>query len=149
MAHGETTQSLLEPVCDVINIYEGPETFLMTFGQVRHEAGLLYAATFCQSEVCNGGFTQLFSNSTGVLAPEAVEGFIAIGQVRVANTVSQAISALNTADIRERKARQAALGLLPPDSFRELEDKFYDLIGTENGGFEIATENYAVSAPKS
>jgi uncharacterized protein DUF4375 len=69
---------------NVINIYDGPDIFLKTFAQVRREVGLLYATAFCQVEVCNGGLSQFFGNSTGVLAPEAVEGFIAIGQPQTA-----------------------------------------------------------------
>lgn len=145
MEQGQAYQSILGTVCDVINIYEGPEIFVTTFNQVRREAGLLYAATFCQSEVCNGGFRQFFFNSTGVLAPEAVAGFKAIGQVEVANVVAQAMALLNSPSIRERKARQAALDLLPSRSFASLEEQFYALIGAENGGFDIAADNYARS----
>jgi hypothetical protein len=39
----------------------------------------LYAAHWRQSEVINGGFYQFFHNSTGILAPESLEGFRAIG----------------------------------------------------------------------
>ena len=70
----------LYPIWDAINIYDGPEVFLTTLNHVSREAGLLFAAYFCQTEVCNGGFHQFFFNSTGVLAPEAVDGFTAIGQ---------------------------------------------------------------------
>jgi hypothetical protein len=78
---GQLYWSLIEPVWDEIEIYSGPEEFSRTFAGVPRSAGLLFAAHFCQSEVCNGGFNQFFSNSTGVLAPEAIEGFKAIGQV--------------------------------------------------------------------
>jgi Domain of unknown function (DUF4375) len=84
----------LDSIWDVINIYDGPEAFLATFNQVSREAGLLFAANFCQSEVCNGGFRQFFFNSTGVLAPEAVDGFAAIGQVQVGNLLEQAMALL-------------------------------------------------------
>ena len=71
---GELYWSLVEPISDKIEIYEGPEEFACAFAGVPRPAGLLFAAHFCQSEVCNGGFDQFFSNSTGVLAPEAIEG---------------------------------------------------------------------------
>lgn len=109
--------SLVEPIWDVIDIYEGPEVFLATFGQVQRERGLLYAAHFCQSEVCNGGFRQFFSNSTGVLAPEALEGFKAIGQAQVASLVGEAMQTFGSPYVRERKARQAILERLPSNSF--------------------------------
>lgn len=149
----------LEPVCDVIDIYEGPEVFLSTFSTVRPELGLLYAAHFCQYEICNGGFTQLFFNSTGVLAPEAVKGFVAIGQPRTAAIVQKAMSMLALTYPRERRNRQAALhdlasttditarvrgaeGYRRVEAFGPLEDEFYSLLESESGGFEVAANWY-------
>jgi len=39
----------------------------------------LYCGHRCQSEVTNGGLYQFFSNTTGLLAPEALFGFREIG----------------------------------------------------------------------
>jgi HEAT repeat protein len=128
---------------DVINIYDGPEIFLQTFGEVRREIGLMFATGFCQDEVCNGGFSQFFWNSTGVLAPEAVEGFIAIGQPDIADLVAQAMARLGLPYQRDRWAREDALKLLPKDAFDDLEKRFYALIHTEGGGFSPASERYA------
>jgi hypothetical protein len=133
----------LYSIWDVINIYDGPGVFLTTLNQVSRETGLLFAAHSCQSEVCNGGFRQFFCNSTGVLAPEAVDGFTAIGQVQLGNLLRQAMALLGSPYIREREARQAALDLLPPGRFEELDDKFFALLGSEAGGFEVATDKYA------
>lgn len=79
MEAGEEYWAVLDQYWDVIDI-DSPEVFESTFNRVPRSVGLLYAAHFCQSEVCNGGFTQFFWNSTGVLGPEAVEGFRAIGR---------------------------------------------------------------------
>lgn len=75
--------TLVEPVLLPLDQswYEGPEEFVRQFRRVRPEVGHLYAAHWCQSEVRNGGFHQFFSNTTGLLAPEALEGFRAIGAV--------------------------------------------------------------------
>ena len=132
--------SLVDPIWEVVKIYDGPEAFLATFGKVQRECGLLYAAHFCQSEVCNGGFDQFFFNSTGVLAPEALEGFAVIGQPQIQSLLSQAMSILGSPYVREREARQYALERLPADSFEELNQKFFALIETEAGGFEVAAD---------
>jgi hypothetical protein len=146
MALGESKWALIGPICDTIDIYEGPEVFLATFGQVRREAGLLYAAEFCRQEV-DSGFKQFFFNSTGVLAPEAGECFVAIGQLQVANIIDRAIEVLGSSSLHERWARQAALNLLPPDSFKELSKALYALIDTEAGGFEVASDEFASRIP--
>src|ERR1700679_2026989 len=91
MEPGEAYWKAIDRIWDDVDI-DSVESFQRTFQNVPREFGLLYAAHFCQSEVCNGGFTQFFWNGTGVLAPEAVEGFVAIGQVNVADVVKGAMS---------------------------------------------------------
>ncbi len=72
--------SLVEPVWLRLNkTWDDPEEFVRRLRSVGLEIGHLYAAHWCQSEVCNGGLHQFFSNSTGLLAPEALEAFRAIG----------------------------------------------------------------------
>jgi hypothetical protein len=92
--------------------------FAQTFGEVPRSVGLLYAAHFCQSEVCNGDFTQFFWNSAGVLAPEAVDGFIVIGQPHVADVLQRAMNMLGSPFRRDRAARWSAL-----DALRDEHDK--------------------------
>jgi len=117
MDAGEKYWSVLDPIWDNINI-DSAESFSSTFETVPRDVAVLYAAHFCQSEVCNGGFTQFFSNSTGVLAPEAVEGFRAIGQQKVGDVVQRAISLLGPPYMRDRVARWAVL-----DNLRASEDR--------------------------
>ena len=145
MAHADYSR-LIDSVGDAINIYDGPEVFLATFSQVPHEAGLLYSASFCQSEVCNGGFHQFFWNSTGVLAPEAVEGFCAIGQLEIAALIREAMAILCSPYLRERTSRQAALELLADSRFDAIDKRFYALIDEEAGGFLDAANRYASQA---
>jgi hypothetical protein len=153
---------LIESLCDKIDIYHGPDSFLASFQKVRPEIGFLYSAHFCRSEICNGGFTQFFSNSTGVLAPEAVSGFALIGQPKIAKIVQRAMDLLCLPYLRNREDRQKALtkmisiagnrgsendalaGYRNVIAFEPLEDEFYSLIDVEDGGFETAAGNYAM-----
>ena len=141
-----TATRLIESVWDKIERSKSPEVFLQTFAAVPREGGLLYAVWLCDDEVCNGGFQQFFDNSAGVLAPEAIEGFMAIGQPRLAELVTAAVETLSCPDVRDFRARWAALERLPEDAFRELEEKFYDLRDVDGGGFEHAIEQYAKAA---
>jgi hypothetical protein len=160
MDRGEKYWAVIDPYWHAINI-DSPEVFESTFNQVPRSVGLLYAAHFCQSEVCNGGFTQFFWNSTGVLGPEAVEGFKAIGQQKVADVVRRAMHLLSDPYARSRTDPWRALERLaegtrdrspcPADHsiykrvkcFGPMEDEFYGLIDSEAGGFEAAAERYA------
>ena len=133
----------IEPIWDRVNIYDGPEQFLSTFRSIRPELGFLYAAHFCQSEVRNGGFRQFFSNSTGVLAPEAIEGLRAIGLSALAEVVAEAVAIFDLPYPRDRETRDGVLSKLPKDTFESLDTRFFQLVGAEHGGFERAATGYA------
>lgn len=135
--------STVEPFWEAINIGEGPEVFRKTFETVPRVSGLLFAAHFCQSEVCNGGFRQFFSNSTGVLAPEAAEGFREIGQPKIATLIQSAMGLVGSPYLRDREERQARLKQISKDSLDLLDEEFFDLIESENGGFQEAADSYA------
>ncbi len=141
--------SIVEPVWDAINISDGPEVFAQTFGSAPRTSGLLFAAHFCQSEICNGGFGQFFGNSTGVLAPEAVEGFREIGQVEVAALIEKAISLFGIVYPRDRKERETRLTQVSRSSLGSLDEMFYSLIDSEAGGFIAAADRYAATVKQS
>lgn len=143
MESGDKSWSVIEPVCDVIDIYNGPTAFIESIKEIPVDAALLYACHFCQSEVCNGGLHQFFSNSTGVLAPEALQGFRAIGQCQVADVLEQAMKEFGSLYLRERNDRQKVLQSVSKDHFDELNRRFFNLIHKEAGGFDVAADNYA------
>jgi Domain of unknown function (DUF4375) len=97
---------------------------------------LLFAAHFCQSEIVNGGFSQFFFNSTGVLAPEAIEGFKAIGQVSVAESVQEACALFGDPYPRDRPLRHSKLKTIESQLLKSLDQRFWEKIVTANGGFE-------------
>jgi hypothetical protein len=104
---------LIEPIWNSISIYDGPHAFLKQFGTVRPEVGHLFAAHWCQSEVCNGGFHQFFYNDTGVLAPEALAGFRAIGLHDWAEILNEAMRFFGKRYPRDRRKRQKQLDRVP------------------------------------
>jgi hypothetical protein len=154
---GEAYWQAILPIWEAISIYDGPDVFLGQFRSVRPELGHLFAAHWCQSEVCNGGFHQFFHNSTGVLAPEAAEGFRAIGMPQAAALVQEAMSFFGSEYPRDQEMRIAALdayaeqhpgadGEYPPawDLFHELDGRFFDELdhsGTRR--FDRAADEYA------
>lgn len=138
---------LVEPIWDSVSIYEGGDTFLRQYGAAPEASRVLYAAHWTQSEVLNGGFGQYFSNSTGVLAPEAVDAFTALGMPRTAAAVAQAMSFFGAPYPRDRERREAALDAADEDvdPFEDADGVFFDSIEEENGGFEMAADAYAAA----
>jgi hypothetical protein len=139
--------TLVEPVWLSLNRAwdEGPEEFVRRFRRVRPEIGHLYAAHWCQSEVCNGGFHQFFSNTTGLLAPEALEGFRAIGMTDWAGLLAEAMEYFGTPYPRNREDRKQSLPKPQRqpreewDPFDKLDERFYK----STSRWEDAADAYA------
>jgi len=125
---GAEAWQLIEPHWEAVSIYDGPIAFLDGFECLSAAARHLFAVWWCDSEVCNGGFHQFFSNSTGVLAPEALEGFQAIGLHETAKVVEIALAKFGDPFPRDRHKRQSALHSIElPGEKRKEWDPFYDL----------------------
>jgi hypothetical protein len=140
---------LVETVWGEISIYDGPENFLSQFAASPRVARTLFAAHWCQSEVNNGGFGQFFGNSTGVLAPEAVVAYEAIGMPTVAGIVRDAMKWFGSPYPRERGVRvelldrHAKANRDADDPFLALDNAFCDTIEKEAGGFEAAANDFS------
>jgi hypothetical protein len=157
----------IEPIWDLVNFYDGEETYLASISTLDRPLVLLYAAHFAYSEICNGGFQQFYWNSTGAIGPETVEGYRLIGMPELAALMERASALLEYPYPRDSSLRQHVLfrvsgsGELDSkstDSLKrlyEVSDKddapidwnalnkdFYRLAETENGGFEAAANRY-------
>ena len=135
---GDLYRKAMEPLRGKVSIYDGGQAFLSQFIEVKREQGLLFAAFWCMSEVCNGGFHQFFSNPTGVLAPEAIRGFEFIGMSEAARIVAKAVERLGAPYPRDQQKRNEALAALGrgTDSeeeegpFPDLDQEFYKWSGS-------------------
>ena len=133
---GELCWQIVSPHWTSVDIYGSANAFLRTFAQVPEPAGHLLAVRWCESEVCNGGFHQFFTNPTGVLAPEATRGFRAINLPAIAEIVEKAMALFGTPYPRERQERRQFLSKFldrtkTDDPFAALDEAFYDSIGDD------------------
>ncbi|HZS02173.1 MAG TPA: DUF4375 domain-containing protein [Chloroflexota bacterium] len=153
---GETYWQAIEPIWETISIYDGPEVFLQQLQSVDRELGLLFAMHWCTSEVRNGGFHQFFHNPTGVLAPEALDGFKTVGLPKFAALLEQAMSFFGPSYPRDRAERMALLDSYAEkdptpnephlegwNPFRGLDDQFFQALHSDNGGFERRADDFA------
>jgi hypothetical protein len=160
---------VLEPQFKAINIYKNAETLAASIADIPRYIVLLYAAHMCQSEVHNGGFLQLFWNSTGIIVPDAIEAYKTIGMPILASLLEQAVQPLGLPYPLDRDDRWDALlrasGLDEAEleaifkttdnfyigfvkatknlPFDDLDREFWDAVKTESGGFETAATRYA------
>ncbi len=151
---GVSYWSLIEPVWLPLNRSwdQGASEFVRQFEATPLKVGHLYAAHWCQSEVCNGGLHQFFYNMTGLLAPEARRGFEAIGLDVWSVILAEAMNFFGSSYPRERFDR---LKLLPVangrarqewDPFTALDEQFYDWLHAEHDRWEHEADRYAESA---
>jgi hypothetical protein len=146
---GEEYWSFIEPIWEAVSIYDGPGVFLDQICNVMTDQGHIFSVHWCQSEVCNGGLHQFFWNPTGVLAPEAVAGFRAIGLNDCADILEEAMSFFGKDYPREQEKRAEILGRIEGyapeewDPFNHLNGKFYEGLDYENRRFEKAADEYA------
>lgn len=126
---------------EAVDIYRDRETLrsvldLATPGQIG-----AFAAQWCESEVCNGGFHQFFHNSTGILAPEALAGFRQLGANGLATPLFDAMALFPGGPPDDCGARQEALDLIPYESFRPLDDAFYAALARD-GALDTLVARY-------
>lgn len=144
--------ALIEPVWQAVDIYHGPELFVRSFEPIPKVAGHLFAAHWCQSEVCNGGLHQFFSNPTGVLAPEALHGFQAIGILEWAAILEEAMRFFGAPYPRDREERHSRLAARPGerreewDPFYHLDERFYRWLRSGADRWPRAADEYATRA---
>jgi hypothetical protein len=160
---------VIEPLFNLIETGNDSAAFAASIASLPRSSVLLFSAHMALAEVHNGGLLQLFWNETGVLVPEAIEGFTTIGMPTMARILSEAALPLGTPYPRDRDPRwdalleasakspselemifkkvenfylgfQEATSTLP---FNKLNEEFWEYAKTENGGFQNAATRYA------
>jgi hypothetical protein len=135
---------------------DDPSAYLECYRSMPAVARDLITTHWVFSEVCNGGFHQLFTNPTGVLVPEAVDGFRSMGLFEMAAITSEALGFFGGTYPREQSQRIEALERYAerrpdPDDwnpFTQLDERFYEAsqAGGGNDAYTCAADNYAGEA---
>ena len=145
---GERYWQLIDPYWLTLNASwdRGATAFLSALGAVPPKAQHLYACHWCQSEVVNGGLYQFFYNTTGILAPESVAGFQAVGANELAAIVADSMSYFGPGYPRDRHIRLSALPKSQGDTFAASDAKFYHWMQARHHRWELLADSYATGA---
>jgi hypothetical protein len=143
-------RDVIRPIWDSVRIYDGADVFLRGFSGLSFIQRVLFATHWAQSEVMNGGLGQFFSNSTGVLAPEAVEGFVALRMPLCASAVSDAMLFFGAPYPRDRHMRRVLMEKFERDNpqlvlFNAQEDAIAVALEDEGGGYWSVADRFAGS----
>ena len=139
--------------------WDNSTEFWNSFGNLEEKEKLLTAAHFCDAEICNGGFHQLFFNSTGILAKHAQRAFLNFGMPNTSAIFDKALLWFPEGDIpiRERRiekliSHRATVELQVPnarrsdwDPFNDFDELYYQLREEENGGFLFSADRFSTS----
>ena len=136
---GSTYWRVIEAAYRDVSIHDGPFTFSAFFNKYPVHVRHLLATHWCQSEIENGGFHQFFLNPTGVLAPEAMDGFHALGLDGVARILDTAMQRLSAKYERDRDRREAHLA---GRCFDDLDKLFYHQLRVA-GGYAAVADAFA------
>jgi hypothetical protein len=129
-------RTVLEVMWPCVDIYNGERELREGLQFATGGQAALFAIRWCDSEVRNGGFHQLFRNPTGILVPEALEGFSRIGAREHARCFVQAKALLPFGEVpRDRAERIDRLEEIPyaewKTRIRPIEDAYYALRTTD------------------
>ncbi len=104
----------------------------MTASLTPGQRGLI-AVDWLSKEVYNGGIHQFFTNPTGVLTHEALEGFQLLGAKRYVDLLGAVVALFPGGKVPKGQAeRQAALALIPEQTrkraFGKFDETFYSFM---------------------
>ncbi|MCP4960335.1 MAG: DMP19 family protein [Actinomycetia bacterium] len=110
----------------------------------------LYGLHWIRAEVNNGGFHQCFSNSTGYLMPEAIDGAAQLGAADWATVLEDAANLLHAPYPRDwdtRKQRLAGLTKQSLDRLNGCDDRFYELDRNPDTNWDTLFDRYVTANP--
>jgi hypothetical protein len=165
----ESYWEVIVPLFNMIDTGKDYQALVDSISSLPRTSVLLFSAHMALAEVHNGGFLQLFWNTTGILVPEAIEGFTTIGMPTMAAILHEAAQPLGNPYPRDRDERWDALLVASGKCVEELEQifkkvenlylgfeeatmtlsfdtlnhRFWETAKIENGGFQIAATRYA------
>jgi len=130
-ARGLRAGDAVADVWDLVSIYDGGDRFLADLAAIPEAKRHLLVALWCDREIVNGGFLQLFWNSTGVLVPEAPAAYRALGLDDAATLFETVLGHFARPYPRDRGPRRQTFTLLPGrdyplrGQFDSLDDAYY------------------------
>ena len=148
---GSLAAAVMADVWDRVSIYDGGARFLDDLAALPDEKRHLLVALWCDYEIVNGGFLQLFWNSTGVLVPEAPTAYRALGLNPVASLIEESLKHFGAPYPRDREIRRQRFKLAPGTDFPKkgefdsLDERYYDLLPGRD--FDKAADSYAQAMP--
>lgn len=132
----EFVRAVVGRMHEKVDINRGEEQLQVGLRDATPGQVALFAIHWCDSEIRNGGFHQLFYNPTGILVPEALSGFKLIGAEEYLGCLGDAVAALEVSEFpRDREVRISVLEAKRhahwKTAFRPIEERYYAALKDE------------------
>jgi len=103
---GDDPYEVVDPVWWNANFYDDLARYEDSLKPFSKPQRLVWAVLWYASEVHNGGHDQFFSNSTGMVWPDALEGLAAIGRADLEKILRAAVERFPELPSRDRDERE-------------------------------------------
>lgn len=103
---GDNPYDVIDPVWWIADFYADLATHERSLSQFSRPQRLVWAVLWYSSEVHNGGHDQFFSNSTGMVWPDALEGLARIGRDDLKDILDKAIARFPAQPPRDQDERE-------------------------------------------
>jgi hypothetical protein len=120
---------IIDPVWWLASFYDDKATYERSLSRFSSPQRLVWAISWYQSEVFNGGHDQFFDNSTGMVWADALAGLKAIGAKPVESVLAEAVSRFGEPPSFETDERQGQLRSLyeAGGTLNDLDEIFFAL----------------------
>jgi len=122
---------IIDPVWWSVSIYDSKEKYEKDLEPFSYHQRAVFALMWYMAEVNNGGHSQFYSNSTGIVWEDAMDGFELIGLTEGKKIIEESAKRFGTKPSFDREERENALDLLDED-FDDLDSRFYKLDNAVN-----------------
>lgn len=121
---------LIQPLWYTVSIYDGPDVYERDLEPFSDAQRKILGLFWYDSEVCNGGHDQFFSNSTGIVWKDAIECMRMIGAHKYAENFQKAVDLFGGSIPYDRKERNNVLEKLNKneefDNFQQIDMCYYE-----------------------
>ncbi len=125
--NSKDVMSVIDPVWAVGDIYGTLENYESSLEPFTIEQRYIHAIMWYSSEVNNGGHSQFYLNSTGIVWKNALQGLEAIGADSAADNLRKSFDVLGGEPSFDRSTRIELLENALEEKFEPLDKAFYEL----------------------
>ena len=122
---------VIDPLWWSVSIYDSKAKYEKDLEPFSFHQRAVFALMWYMAEVNNGGHSQFYSNSTGIVWEDAMDGFELIGLAEGMKIIEESAKRFGTKPSFDRGERENVLDSLDID-FDDLDSRFYKLDSAVN-----------------